>query len=187
MSLTSEQNATLKAAIIADPALNAQPNNSDGAIAIANALNLYPVVDFLVWGTVVPTQTIINAIDGSKYTPSDAADGTATYTNRILACQTKQISLQTLVQGRESIDASKSSIRAWLRDSVIQCPAGAAGALIAPGGASGVDALNACTRKATRVEQILSTGSATTGNTTANLLGFEGAISYQDVETARNS
>ena len=187
MSLTTEQQATLKAAILANPTWNAFPNNTDGAFGIAALLNAYPAVDFNVWMTNASTQAVIDAVDGSKYTPTDAADGTAIYTNRILACQTKQISFQTLVQGRETIDASKSNVRSWLRDAVIQVPAGSAGALLAPGGASGATALAACIRKATEIEQILSTGSATTGSTTANLLGFEGVISYQEVDAARNS
>ena len=39
MALTPQQLATLKADILADPALNAFPNNADGNTAIANAYN----------------------------------------------------------------------------------------------------------------------------------------------------
>jgi len=38
-ALTTAQYQTLKAAIVADPTLSAQPLNSDGAFAIAAALN----------------------------------------------------------------------------------------------------------------------------------------------------
>ena len=190
--LTTAQNTTLKNYILATPALNAYPLTGDGAFAIAIELNKYPVVDFLAWMSNAPVQNIIDAIDGSKYTPTDAIPNTtvdlsAVYQSRILACQTKQISLQTLIFGRDTINAAKSNVRAWLRDAVIQCPAGASGAFVSPGGVSGATALAACLRKATVVEQVLSTGQATTGTTTGNLLGYEGTISYQEVEAARNS
>lgn len=188
--LTSAQNVTLKAAINADPVLSLIPNTNEGADAVALELNKNPLVDFLVWMTNAPTQSILDAIDGSKYTPSDAIPTTTAelsnvYQSRILACQTKQISLQTLVIGRETVNAAKANIRSWLRDAVIQCPAGASGAMIAPGGASGATALTACLRKANRVEQILAAGSATTGTTAGNLLGYEGTVSYPDVFEAR--
>lgn len=188
--LTTTQNATLKAAINADPVLSQIPNTLDGAFLIADELNKYPTVDFMVWMTNAPVQNILDSIDGSKYTPADAipnstVDLSAVYQSRILACQTKQISLQTLVFGREFVNASKSNVRAWLRDAVIQVPAGANGAFISPGGASGVAALTACLRKALLIEKILSTGPATTGTVTANLLGYEGTISYNDVFEAR--
>jgi hypothetical protein len=192
MALTTEQKATLKAAILADPVLNAHPNSLDGAFAIALEVNKFPTPDFLVWMTNTPVQDVIDAVDGSRYTPSDAIPTTTIelsqiYQSRILACQTKQISFQTLVIGRDFINSSKANIRAWLRDSVIQVPAGANGAVLSPGGSSGVTALTACLRKARIIEKLLSTGSATTGTVTGNLLGFEGSISPQDVEAARGS
>lgn len=190
MALTPAQNTIVKAYIDADPVLSVIPNTYDGAYDVAKALNLYPVADFLVWRTEAPVQDIINALDGSKYTPSDTIPTTTTelsqiYQSRILACQTKQISLQTLIIGRESINASKANVRNWLKDAVVQVPAGASGAFIQPGGANGTAALTACLRKATVIEKLLSVGSAETGVTTGNLLGFEGAISYLDVFDAR--
>lgn len=201
MALTTTQLAALKLAINNDPVLSAIPNSTDGAYAVADELKKYPTVDFLVWMTNAPTQNIIDAIDGDKYTPVDVVPvavipDTPTegekfklkqYEARILACQTKQISLQTLVIGRETINASKVNVRKWLQDAVIKCPAGAAGALVHPGGASGATTLTACLRKASRGEQILAAGFATTGTVTGNLLGFEGTLSNQDVEAARNS
>lgn len=190
MTLTQAQNATLKAAINADPILSLIPNTYDGAFEVAVELNKYPAADFLVWMTNAPTQNIIDAIDGSKYTPSDAIPTTTTdlsqiYQSRILACQTKQISLQTLVIGRDTINASKANIRSWLRDAVIQVPAGALGAFVAPGGASGITVLTACLRRALRIEQILAVGTATTGTVTGNLLVYEGTIDYNAVYEAR--
>ena len=187
MSLTPAQQATLKAAIIADGALNAQPNTADGAFAIADALNLLASPTVTVWRTNAPVQDIFDAIDWTKYTPTDAPDNTATFTNRALAIQTKQMNLQNMLVGRDSVNANKLNVRAGLRDAVIQLPSGVAGAFVTSGGASGVTVLTACTRPALRIEAILSGVSATTGTVTAFLIGYEGTINYQDVYAARNS
>lgn len=184
--LTQGQLQTVKAAIQADPALSAQPMTPDGAFAIAAALNQPSAPADPVWRTEAPSQAVIDAVNWSQYTPVDAPDGTATYTNRVLAIQVKQMNLQLMLQGRDTIDASRANIRAGLRDAVIQVPAGAAGASVSPGGASGQTVLNALTRNALRIESILATGTATTGAVSAKIMGREGEISYQDIELARS-
>ena len=88
---------------------------------------------------------------------------------------------------RDKIDGRKANIRAALRDAVIALPAGVAGAAVTAGGASGATVLTALTRNATVTEKILVTSSPTTGNVTAGLMGFEGTVTYQDVEAARAS
>jgi hypothetical protein len=126
----------------------------------------------------------------SKYTPNDSPDNTATYTNRTLNIQTKQMNLQMMTQGRISLNCAKVNIRSGLRDAVISVPSGAGGANNAPGGASGVTVLNNCTRAATRVEKLLATasqGSDTTGTVTARVMGFEGSVSDRDIAAARIS
>lgn len=185
MALTPAQKAIVKAYIDADPVLSAFPPIIDGSYEIAKALNLYPAADFMAWNTSTPVKAIYDAISWEKYTPTDAADGTAIYTNRVLAIQTKQINLQNMLQGRDYIDATKANIRAGLRDAVIQLPAGAAGALVTAGGTSGTTVLTACTRKSNVIEKLLAVGNATTGSVTANLLVFEGAISPDEVQDAR--
>ena len=95
------------------------------------------------------------------------------------------MNLQLMLQGRESVDASKANVRAGLRDAVVAVPAGPGGAAVAPGGGNGVTVLTACVRDAKRIEDILSTGSATTGTVTAKIMGYEGDISFQDVADAR--
>lgn len=181
MTLTPAQQATLKANVLADPAFNGLPQNSDGAFAIADEYNKVASPDFMVWNDKTPVQNIFDAITFANYTPVDVADGTALYTNRLLSIQTKQMNLQNMLVGKETVDASKANIRAGLRDAVIQLPSGTSGALVSAGGASGVTVLTAMTRKALRVEKALNAGSATTGSTTANLLGYIGTVSYQDV------
>lgn len=184
MALTQAQKTALMNDVAADTAFASLPHNGDGAYAVAAAYNQLAAPDFLVWNTAVNPQAVFDAIDWSKFTPSDAADGTAIFTNRILAIQTKQMNLQNMLIGRDIIDASKANIRSGLRDAVIQLPSGAGGALVTAGGSSGVNVLTACTRKATRAEKLLSTGTATTGTVTAALLGFEGYLNPQEVGQA---
>lgn len=181
--MTPAQLATLKADILANPDLASQPLTNLGSIAIRDLYNTASTTD--VWRTEAPVKDIYDAIDWSKFTPADAADGTAIYTNRVLLIQTKQMNLQSMLQGRATVDASKANVRAGLRDAVIALPAGAAGASVAAGGASGVTVLTALTRKATRFEKLFSTSTATTGTVTANLLVLEGSVSSDDIQTAR--
>lgn len=185
MPLTSAQRAALRADIAADPALAQLPVTQDSSYAIAAAYNALASPDFLVWNTATPVQSIYDAITWSAYTPTDAPDSTATYTNRLLVIQTKQMNLQNMLQGRSTVDASLQNFRAGLRDAVVALPAGAAGAAVSAGGASGATVLTACTRKATRAEKLFSTGNQTTGSVTASIMGYVGTISPSDVDEAR--
>ncbi len=185
MALTQQQLTTLKAAILADPVLSAQPMTSGGAFAIAEALNLPASPTVTLWRTDAPTTGIIDAILWDRYTPNDAADGTTLWLNRILASQTKQMNLQLMLQGRATLDCSKANIRAGLRDATTAVPTGANGAANNPGGANGSTVLNACTRPALRIEAILVGADATTGATTAKLIGYEGRVTSEDVQQAR--
>lgn len=185
MSLTLAQLQAIKADIAANSDLNVFPQNSDGSSAIADLYNIVGNQD--VWRTEAPVAAIYDAITWANYTPADAPDTTAIYTNRLLAIQTKQMNLQNILQGRATVDASKANLRAGLRDAVVAIPAGAGGASVSAGGASGVTVLTACVRKATRIEKLLAPTPATTGTVTANLLGFEGMISYRDIDQARAS
>lgn len=187
MALTTAQAQTLNAAILAAPDLSAIPNTVDGAYEVARLLNLpsSPVVN--AWATNAPVAAVLDAVNWAQYTPSDTIDGTAAYTNRLLAIQTKQMNLQNMLVGRDTLDASKANVRAGLRDAVTGVPAGAAGGNVNPGGANGITVLNALLRNTTRGEAILAAGEATTGAVTAKLLGYEGALSYQDIEAARSA
>jgi hypothetical protein len=185
--MTPAQLQAIKAAIDADPVLAAKPLNSDGASDIATALNLPANPTVKVWRSEAPVADINDAINWSQYTPVDSIDDTGMYQNRLLSIQTKQMNLQLMLQGRESVNANKANIRAGLRDAVVSVPAGVGGAMVSPGGASGVNVLNNCVRDALRIEAILAGAAATTGTVTAKLLGFEGAIAYQVVEAARAS
>ena len=197
MALSTAQLQALKTAINGNVTWAAFAQTTDGYIALAQTLNQPASPTFTVWRTEVPTTVIMDAIDFSKFTPSAALDdGTVSTqliatqrTVQLMGIQTKQMNLQMMTQGRQTLDASKPNIRSSLRDAVIQLPAGAGGAAVTAAGASGVNVLNACTRAATEAEKILATassGSDTTGSVTARVLGFEGFLSGQDVEAARN-
>lgn len=189
--LTNAQLTTLKAAINGNPTWAAYPQNGDGYFNLAQVLNITASPAFKVWRTDTPVASIIDAINWANYTPNDAiadadsGDLLQRKNGRLLTSQTKQMNLQLMLQGRDKLDCSKATLRAGLRDAVILVPTGAGGANTSPGGASGVNVLNACTRAATEAEKILAGAQETTGTVTANVLGFEGKLTGQDVEAAR--
>lgn len=184
MSLNPALRPALKAAILADPTLNGFPATADGASAIAALLNAPAVPAFPVWRTDAPVSDILDAISWATFTQTDAVDGTSNQTNRLLAVQTKQMNLQSMLQGRDTVNASKANVRAGLRDAVIGLPTGAAGAALSAGGAGGATVLAALIRSATLGEKILAGVPAQTGPTTATLLQHEGPILYQEVVAA---
>lgn len=191
MALTPAQKTTLKNAINGNQTWAAYPNDSDGNYNLAQALNVTAAPAFKVWRTDAPVDAIIDAITFANYTPNDAvASGDSGDTLHrkngwLLTVQTKQMNLQLMLQGRQTINASRATLRSGLRDAVILVPTGAGGANTSPGGASGVNVLNACLRNATEAEKILTTGGQTTGTVTADVMGFEGQLSAQDVQEAR--
>lgn len=156
--LTTQQLAALKADILADPVLSAQPMNSDGSFAIAAAYNLEADPAFVVWRTNVPAQEIMS--NGFVWTSVDALTAGKA---RIWDWMTRY----------GSINPSKANVRQGLQDCF-----GAASAMV-----TGI--LPHLKRNATRGERLLATGTGTNG--TPGVLTFEGTLSYQDIEAARNS
>lgn len=182
LDLTQRQ--SLLAAVIANPTASAYRTAGDG-YSLKEWCNTASAVS--VWRTDAQVSSIIDAISWANYTPNDAADNTATYTNRALLAQTKQINLQMMLQGRQTIDASKSNIRAGLRDAVIQLPTGAGGQMTTAGGAGGVTVLNACTRLANNAEAVLAAPAQKTGTVSAQILTFEGSVDDSDVSWLINN
>jgi hypothetical protein len=182
MMLTPEQNALLKAAIEADQMLNALPNNTDSAFEIAAQFNAEASPAFYVWKSNANIDEIYDAITWASLTPADAPDATVEYTNRALSCQARQINLQIMLQGKQTLNATKLKIRQGLTDALQGVPSGAGGATLDAGWPPVKQALY---RKATRVEALLATGTGTTG--VPALMSFEGNLSYQDAYQARNS
>lgn len=190
MPLTSAQIAILGNAIDSetDPVFVGYRN--EGATGLMTQwLNQPATPSHAVWSSVVNVGTILDAISFDVYTPTALpTDATATiYTARILAIQTKQMNLQNMLIGRESINCSRSRVREGLLDAVVDIPSGANGALRSAAGASGARLLNALTRPATRGEKIFSDTSTTTGTVTAFNLGYEGFITDAEVVLAINT
>jgi len=191
MSLTNAQLQTLENAIKANPTWEAFPQNSDGFFALAKALNAVASPAFAVWKTDANTTVLQDKINLANYTPNDAiadsdsGDLLQRKIGRLLTAQTKQMNLQLMLQGKDTLNCSTATVRANLRDSVILLPTGANGANTSPGGASGATVLAACTRNATEAEKILAGATETTGTVTAAVLLFEGQLTSQDVEAAR--
>lgn len=183
--------AVVKAAIVANPAWNGQPLNSDGSFAIAAAMNQAKTPTQLVWHTAAPVDDLIDSIAWASYTPTDKIGASDTdplstvKVARLLEIQVKQMNLQLMLQGRATINCARATLRAGLRDAVIQVPSGAAGAATAPGGSNGTSTLTRCTRAATVIEDLLAGAAETTGAVTAKVMVFEGLVSYQDIDAAR--
>lgn len=180
MTLTSAQLTTLAADIAADGALAAQPLNSDGAFAIAAAYNATASPDYYVWNPRVDVQDIEDAVVWANFTPQDAPDGTATWTNRALACQGKQFNLQLMIAGKTTLDATKPGKRTGLQDALTSIPSGASGAN-KTGGWNAVQLV--LSRKATRGEKLFATGTGSQASPAT--MAVVGQITLADVQAAR--
>lgn len=162
MPFTTTQNAAIKAAILADPVLNAFPNTGDGAYGIAELLNKPVTPVFTVWKTQVP----IGAI-GKAFNSAEMGGLTTANTNRLMALA------HYLLDG---IDPSQPSNRAFFDDIF----SGTGGALTRPSLAA------LWKRPAKYIEKILASSTVGTDAAPATLV-YEGDISYNEVFTARNS
>lgn len=191
--MTPAELTTLRAAINAVPELAALPKNPDTDLVVAAYFNAPSTPEVRVWNPFAPVRAIMDTFNWAAFTPADSmpesnVDTAAIqrYTARLLAIQTKQINLQLMLQGRETVDASLEKFRSGLRDALIAIPAGANGQGITVAGASATDALEACTRVATRGELVFADPAPKqTGNVSARILRYLGEISPQDVANAR--
>lgn len=157
--LTSAQHAALKTAILADPALAAQPMNSDGAFAIAEALNLPSDPAVTVWRTDVSADEIMrNGMDWAR------VDNLSVGKARIWDWMTRL----------GTFDASKPNIRAGIDAAWV----GTAADL-----AVRATIYTHCKRTATRGEALLATGTGTVAS--PSTMSFEGALTYWDIMEAR--
>ena len=158
--MTPAQLTTLKNDIIADPTLNAKPNNSDGALDIANAYNLNASPNFTVWKTAVPIVEV-----GQKFNGSELAGLTTANNTR----------LQTIALYLDVVNPSIPDNRQFFDDVF--------------SGAGGVNTRAALLalwkRLATRGEKLYATG--TGSDPSPATMTFEGPVSPADVTAARNS
>ena len=176
---TPAQCLTLKNLALADPtaaALIAAGND----MGLADWFN-QPTTTY-IWRTSVPTDEVFDAISWANLTPLDVLDGSATYTNRALLCQAKQINLQILLQGRERVAGAKATVRAGLSDALLNVPSGVSGATQSAGWAAVKTVLS---RLATRAEAALASGSGT--QAAPSTPAFDGMISYMEIPPIRTA
>lgn len=190
--LTPAQKTALKNFIAADNTLNAFANDESGAFAIAALMDVAASPDFFVYRPNVPVHDIYDQVQWSKLTPADAvptdtALNAAVWQARSLACQGKQFNLQTMVMGQQTINASKSNVRAGLQDALTNVPSAASGVTQAAGWVGVRD--NALARKATRTEKLFADTAGGNGAAaaTAAVLVIEGKLSIADIVDARNN
>ena len=159
--LTTAQQAIVKADILADPTLAAKPMNGDGAWDIAAAYNLPASPEWVVWKTNVDPEDIMrNGMDWTR------VDNLSVGKSRIWDWMTKL----------GTFDASKLNIRAGIDATWVGTSADLA-----------VRAMvyTHCKRAATRIEKLLSSGTGSAESPA--VMTFEGQVSYQDVQYARES
>lgn len=159
MALTSQQKTTLKAHIDASGDLNVFPNNSDGAFAIAALLNLPSAPAFIVWRTDIPTSDVKKAIVWTEYIGRSAGERDAF----------------VLMTSNGIVNAADANNRQGFLD-IFSGPSGAV---------SRANLTALAKRTATRGEAVLATG--TGSDASPGTLTFQGAISFADVQDARNS
>lgn len=167
MALTTAQLTILKADIQANSDLNVNPSNSDGDLAIALLYNVNASPAYWVWKTSASGKVIMGDA-GFDWTRVDN-----------LSVGKARIWEWMLMSG--TIDPSQANIRA-----------GMAACFSAVGDAATLTAiLTECRRNATRAEKIFAVatvgGNGVRGSTAnPDTMGFEGFITSQDVNSARN-
>lgn len=156
--MTPAQLATLKAAILADPALSSQPVTYDGAYAIAEALNLPASPEFTVWKSSVPKNQV-----GKTFVASALAAITSGNNDK----------LANFAAWNEIVEPYRADQRAFF-DDVFSVAAGAStrAALLA-----------LWKRLANRYEKLYATG--TGSDASPATLVLEGSCDYSDVYAAR--
>ena len=158
--MTPAQITILRAAIFADgtasPLLSA--GNLSGLLGWLNGASA-----FTVWRSTTSASDIMDAITWANFTPSDVPTGDAVALQREYRCQGKQLNLQILLQGRESLPTGRANIRNGLSDALVNVPAGTDGAMLDAGwlGAGKVKA--AISRLATNAEKVFATGTGSAG------------------------
>lgn len=157
--LTPSQLTTLKTDILNTPALNAFPNNSDGAFAIAALYNLSASPVFRVWRTDVPTKDVKTGVVWTEYIGRSVGEQNAF----------------TLMISNGILNAADANVRQGILD-----------IFSGPSGLNTRTNLTALSKRdATRVEKLFATG--TGSDAVPGTMSVEGSLSYQDVLTARSS
>jgi hypothetical protein len=167
MALTPAQLLQLRNDIAADGALNPLPKTPDTALQIAAAYNAIASPDYWVWRTSVSQLEIVTAT---------TADGTVwSWPAFIARSQGERDGWREMFADGGSVNASLANVRQGFADifsgSTNNAPA------------QRTHLLTVGRRKATRAEKLFATGAGTTA--APSLLGFEGDVTGQDVDSAR--
>lgn len=166
MALTPQQLAALKADILADPALNAQPNNGDGNLEVAKAYLAIASPDFWVWRTAVSRADIYHEVS-----PDGTSWNWTTFKNQGV---TEQNAWVQMFMG-DRANFAKANLRAGV-------------ASIFTGSAQANAQRDHCLavgrRKANRAEKLFASGAGSAASPAT--MAVEGALSPADIETARN-
>lgn len=159
--MTPAQLATLKAAILADPVLDAYPNNSDGAYDMAQFLNQLATPSYIVWRTAVdPDEIMRNGMDWTR------VDNLSLGKARIWEWMSRL----------GTFDPSKINIRAGIDAAWVGTAQDLAVRAIV---------YTHCKREATKAEKIFASGSGT--DASPSTMTIEGLLPYSDIQAARNS
>lgn len=188
MNLTTANKQALKAAVAAetDPEF-VTLRNAGSTGAMADWLNQPLAATWYAWRTSMPVSDVMDQVIWANMTPAEAVPvdttlNTSIWHARSLACQGKQFNLQTMLQGRETINPSKANIRAGLQDALTSIPSGVNG----NNRNAGWSALQLMlSRPVTRGERIFATG--TGSQAVPGTLVVEGLVTDQNVVEALNS
>ena len=160
MALTTEQRATLKAFVEADPELSLVPHTYDGAFGIAISLAEIAAPDFIVWRTSVTQDEITqNGFDWSQ------ADNLSVGQARIWEW--------LFDNSGSAMNPSKINVRAG----VSECWKGTAAKV-----AVATAVFGHCKRPANILEKLLATGTGTDASPAT--MSVEGSLSYGEVYAA---
>lgn len=165
MSLTTQQQATLKAFIEADPVLSTYPHNSDGAFAIAGALKVTASPDFIVWRTNVTEQ---------EFTDDTSADATTWSWPAFIARSALEQNGWNAMFRRGSVNPSKAAVRQGFVDIFSGAQNNAP--------AQRTHCAAIAKRKANVLEKLFATGTGSTASPAT--MAVEGSIPYNEVVSA---
>lgn len=206
-ALTPAQQATLTADLAANTSqvggvqIKDLEKTADNAFAVAAFYNGATSPAYLVWRTEVPVADILDNVTWGNYTPNDSppASGSTTqltndallFNNRALLVQIKQTNLVTMLSGRNTFNAAKSTLRGGLNDATINLPTGTSGANRSGGWANIVTILRRTCTRGERLYVGVATGVGNDGiagnrgtSTNPDLLGFEGSISDANIRAS---
>lgn len=130
-----------------------------------------------LWRPDAPRSKVFGAIIWKNLTQADAPDGTTVYTNRALACQSRQINLQIMLPPTaDTLPGDELGFRQGLQDALVDVPAGVGGALLDAGW---TPVRNALQRFATHFEALFIAPEGVANKSTAYGQRVDGNDCYQ--------